>query len=127
MRTLTIQDTISLHRTLWHWIEQKTLERHVKVELEEYFRENHIPSDEIPNSKNYCCEYDEQQLTGWSCENCPFDWQSNCEVSFCYDKEKSFDNNGLLKQWDAIANDDWKQAAKLARIIAELPEREHKI
>ena len=54
---------------------------------------------------------------------CPIEWGSEVEDLMCLDQYKEYDNEGLY----ALCRDelDWREQAKLARQIANLPEREN--
>ena len=112
MKTLTKSEAISNHRKLYHWIATETRKQKRKVHKSEYFDFYNVPDTDIPQNYCYCCEYDEQQLSG-ACFHCPIDWgNEKCGVA-----------GSLFKQWHACNDKDWKRAADLADKIAELPER----
>ena len=104
---LTREQAIAGHHKMWNWIADETEKLKRKVEKEEYFRE--IGIYDIPCMECYCCEFSNHNM--FSCdEHCIIDWG---------------DGNGCMdsyyKEWfHAI---DWKEAARLAKIIANLPER----
>ena len=110
---LTREQAIAEHRKMWNWIADKTEKLKRKVEKEEYFREMGIAN--IPRSECYCCEY---LFSGCIviqlsyCKNeCAINWGENLN---CIDS--------YYQKWIFI--DGWQQSARLARIIANLPERE---
>ena len=70
-----------------------------------FFAEHGIHRLEAPICCCYCCEYDAQNLNG--CASCPLDWG----------ELKCFDS--LFNEW--LGEDDYVEAAELARQIANLP------
>lgn len=112
--TWTMEDFIFHHRKMWNWIADETLRLKRKVEKFEYFEAMGIPEDEIPINRSYCCAYDMKCMENsnyiialW-CENCPIDWNSIMKKHMC---QSDIDN--------------YKEAVRLARIIANLPEKEN--
>lgn len=121
MKRLTKQDAIQHHRKMWNWIANETERRKRKVWKSEYFEAMGISGSDIPDGMCYCCEFDRQQnkICG-KCIACPIDWNSKVSKHMCTDKY-GYDENGLFMLWFCSWN--WKTAARLAREIAELPER----
>ena len=75
--------------------------------------------DEEVRVKNncFCCEY-----INCVCVFCPIKWESKVENYMCIDEYKENDSEGIY----SICCDetDWREQAKLARKIANLPERQ---
>jgi hypothetical protein len=115
---LTKQEAIENHRKMWKWIAGETLIRKYKVLKEEYFREHNIPVYEIPLNECYCCEHAKLIKQPWisQCEYCPIVWIKN--ISFY----KCLYVNSPYYLWADTR--DYVRASKLARQIAELPEKE---
>ena len=107
---LTKGIAIKLHRKMWNWIADKTREEGRCVLKEEYplfvvFERN---NKQIANDC-WCCEYANK-----NCNRCPIDWGNTvCDQSFA-----------LYNQWFlATALGNWKEATKIAKKIADLPEK----
>ena len=120
MRELTKEQAIEEHRKMWRWIAEETEKRQKIVHKEDYFKE-YFPA-EIIFCNCFCCEY-AVRISGISeCKFCPIDWDS--KYNHCMCMNKNFRHDGLYSLWGfATSCDDWKEAAELARQIAELPER----
>ena len=103
-------DYHELHKRLWNWIADKTLELKRKVGKEEYFEAMGIPAEEIPENECYACE-----KCNVRCSNCPIDWSP---TKLCFFSES------IYKDWRSCPDTDYETAAKLAREIANLPWRE---
>ena len=117
---LTREEAIANHRKMWNWIADET-ERLKRVVLKpEYFKEHNISHNEVPRFSCYCCGFD---LHCWSlplCGACPIIWGVNTEMYACLNEKSPY------KKWNIVVkrySDDWESAAKLAREIANLPER----
>ena len=120
MMKLTREEAIANHRKMWNWIADET-ERLERVVLKpEYFKEHSISHNDFPVRFCYCCSFD---LTYYSlplCGACPINWGVDTEMNACCNKKSPYE------KWDIIVKyypNDWKSAAKLAREIANLPER----
>lgn len=110
---MTKQQAIEEHRKMWNWIADNTLELGVKVPKSLYFKANLYPAFDIPKNLCFCCEYAyEVEYEGLSCHICPIQWEND----FCLCCGSAF------FKWSNEMN--YKKAAKLARKIANLPERE---
>jgi hypothetical protein len=125
--TLTKQEAIENHRKMWNWIADE-LEKgngpkyynviNIKTE---YFIKHNIKPENTPKSYCYCCEYAKSIKPSLDCGDCPLKWpntdDSNCLQQFLAD--------GLyIKIRRLFIKKGYKKAAKLARKIANLPERE---
>lgn len=125
---LTKAEAIANHRKMWNWIADETLRRKRCVTKFEYFGAFGITN--IPISRCYCCEYDYSvsKITMAQCTNCPILWNNSERIMSdkCLHKYFKGDDQGLFSMWrNAIHIDyDYKEAAELARQIANLPERE---
>ena len=120
MMNLTREEAIANHRKMWNWIADET-ERLERVVLKpEYFKEHNISHNDFPVHFCYCCDFDSQSLSLPLCSACPINWGVDTEIKACCNKKSSY------KKWVTVVkhySDDWKSAAKLAREIANLPER----
>lgn len=116
---LTREQTISGHRDMWKWIADMTEKLKSKISKEAYLR--HINAKRLEHNC-FLCEYN-QKFKTHDCSNCPLEWggvrrEFQCEVHVNESNEYS---HAYYAQW-RIAK-DWQEAARLARIIANLPER----
>lgn len=118
MKPLTKEEAVDEHRRMWKWIAEETVEREELVCKEEYLK-IYFPDDDI-EFNCFCCEYGIQN--GFEqCSHCPIDWDSKCSRWQCLNYYRS-DSEGLFSLWEREC--DWEEAAKLAKRIAELPERQ---
>lgn len=115
---LTREEAISWHRKIWNWIADR-------IEEEERYQDICDLKDKYCDSKGFsfetnncfCCEY-----TNCDCRFCPIEWESEVEDYMCLDQYKEKDYKGLYIL--CCDEKDWKEQEKLARKIANLPERE---
>ena len=123
---LTREQAIAEHRKMWRWIAEETEKQKRCMGKEDYIYFSEyctIAEDLLHNC--FCCEY--AYITANSdldnmCKFCPIDWRSSETKYMCELKTADEDNFHYL--WcDARADRDWELASKLARQIAELPER----
>lgn len=129
-------DTIRKHRELWAWIADEN-ERRMKIpdaepaDKSDYFEEHGIPPEKRPMHHCYACQYAHELLVRKQggtpiaykqCKYCPLDWTNNGEFE---EKHCETDNNdGLFDQFTyAVQQYYIEDCAKIARTIAELPER----
>lgn len=119
-QNLTKERAVELHRELWRKIAE-ILERDDDFKDNDYalkyqaLKELYGMTDERPASGCWCCEYTEQRYPEeYGCEKvCPIKWSGyNCDRGGEYEQFKS-----------ALWLSNNKDAAKIAREIAELPER----
>lgn len=108
---MTKQEAIDNHRQMWRWIAEKTRERRKVVHKIDYFNEAAQTID-IPKGRCWCCEYT-LGIRGF-CGACPIKWTGY----YCFIGGSEY--NMWLASTD---NDDWREAAHWAAVIAELPER----
>lgn len=106
---LTREQAIAEHRKMWNWIADKTEKRKQKVFKSEYFYENNIRI--IPFAHCYCCQYIFDTSEGCNHNNCIINWG---ESKYCL--------NGYYRKWSESC--DWKESARIAKVIASLPENE---
>lgn len=120
---LTREEAIAEHRKMWRWIAEETVKQQEFV-YEWKYMEKYFPKDVIENIC-FCCEYSTQKKLfegTHKCDFCPIDWGGKFSNYMCVDKEYADDDKGLFALW--VNAKDWKEAAELARQIAELPERQ---
>ena len=107
---LTRDEAIRKCRDMWNWIADETEKRKFVVKKHEYFEDG----DEEPLNYCFLCEY----VAARRCEKCPIDFGSWGNVA-CEDLDSPY------CWWKVEAErNNWQEAAKLAREIANLPERE---
>lgn len=115
---LTREEAISKHRKMWNWIADRIEEekeyQHINVLKKEYCEGKGFY---YVTSNCFCCEY-----TKYICDYCPIEWKSEVEDFMCMQKYEEDDDEGL---YALCCNElDWEEQAKLARQIANLPERQ---
>ena len=115
---LTREEAVSWHRKMWNWIADRIEEEKDYQDInnlkEEYcYREGFY----CVISDCFCCEY-----ASFNCNFCPIEWGGGLKYSMCLDQYKEKDNKGLYSL--CCDEKDWKEQAKLARQIANLPERQ---
>ena len=103
-------DYYELHKRLWNWIADKTLELKRNVGKEEYFEAMGIPEEEIPIHYCYACE-----ACDFACYRCPIKWSPFVDC---------FSAGALYAVWFSCPETDYETAATLARKIANLPWRD---
>lgn len=111
---MTREEAIKKHRELWHWIANETRREHRRVLKDE----NPDVANETPLNGCWLCEYTNQfdKVYHDLCCDCPIDWG----VKTCMRKGSPY------KEWMFDPFLDYEELAKLADIIAELPERKAK-
>ena len=121
MMKLTREEAIANHRKMWNWIADETERRQAIVSKSDYLH-NTLWRDIL--NECFCCEYSYQESGCESCAYCPLDWGNN-QKSFMCENIRSYNGlKGLHAAWVNFAKkDDWRNAAKIARKIANLPER----
>ena len=132
MKTLTKDEAIRLHRKMWRWIAEETEKQGRKVSKWEYFKAMGIDENDVPTYDCYCCEVVDQQINEISplamlCDFCPLDWGFGYETGYrkvnCLTIEYPYvQRSGYFRRW--VNTKSPKEAAELARTIAELPEKE---
>lgn len=114
---LTREQAIEEHRKMWNWIADKIESLKIVIDIISYKREYLylFKKGEIANSC-FMCEY-----TNVYCECCPLDWKSNVLSSKCVNRRMVGDDMGLYSR--CVNAVTWQEQDKLARQIANLPER----
>ena len=111
---MTREEAIENHRKMWNWIADETEKRKKIVFIEEYFIEHNLNSCFLDC---YCCHYTHINRSP-NCETCPVAWGG--ETGICIDKDSPYFRFSSTQYYD------YKNAAKYAREIANLPERKIK-
>ena len=136
---MTRKEAIANHRKMWRWIADETERRKETVGKDKYFDEMGYTEEERPAYNCFCCQYGKEiakiiyvgitdTRANWlSCNFCPLLWGSEdtqMDLFCCNSSDPPFDR-GLYAEWRSFFRDkDFARAAKLARQIAELPEKE---
>lgn len=139
MAFLTKEECVRRHRLLWNYIADEILEQE-KVPWN--YKEKAFEHFGWYNGVifNYCwaCYYcqmkdfemvDTENTNSWiNCHNCLFDWHGRGDEP--WDAEWSNycdDGMTLYSRFDTLrnTNKDWKEAARIAREIANMPVREN--
>lgn len=128
---LTKQQTIEEHRKMWNWIAEQ-LEKGIKKSVYdlkvEYCERNQLSL----LYHCFCCDYaltTSDYVYCDMCKNCPVIWgtESDTKDFFCeYEikKEDFYEDHGLWSKADEYSKKGkYKEAAELARQIANLPEK----
>lgn len=145
IKNLTKEQAIAEHRKMWNWIADQ-LENHDNPGCDiftyklKYMQEN-FPYYDVRNNC-FCCHYAAQEqendgnfFTNY-CIYCPLIWgtEDNTDEFFCEqgNRDIPFEDIYLFDEeeyglWnyaqDLTKNHDYEEAAKIARQIANLPER----
>lgn len=119
--TMTREEAIQNFRNMWHWMADKSEKLKWKALKFEYFQECNFGIWKIPRNGCFLCEYAHEQFLRSRggddmCKYCPIDFGA----ARCADAE---DTN--YNKWHYCPTKDWKEAARLCRKIAELPEKEN--
>ena len=114
---LTREEAISKHRKMWNWIADR-IEEEKEYQDINYLKKEYcdIKGFHCETNNCFCCEY-----TNINCSLCPIEWGSEVEYLMCLDQYKEYDNEGLYLL--CCDEKDREEQAKLARQIANLPER----
>lgn len=116
---LTREEAISEHRKMWNWIADE-IEKEKRYQYIEGLKKEYCDREGYYIRNNcFCCEY---TYTKYICDYCPIEWKSEVEDFMCIQKYEEDDDEGL---YALCCNErDWEEQAKLARQIANLPERQ---
>lgn len=130
INNLTKEQAIAEHRKMWNWIADRLEEHHPGYDVcmykEKYMEEN-FPNNNIMHNC-FCCQYAVQEndynyFTNF-CINCPLVWgtEANTDEFFC--EKGNCEEYGLWSYAQRLTkNLCYDEAAKVARQIANLPER----
>lgn len=138
---MTKQEAVQKHRDMWNWIADR-YEEHERGEESnctlgdlisvydmkcKYLRDVLDMEDhEMPFHKCFCCEYDSIESFS-KCTRCPVLW-GNEEDKNIYNVGFYCERSGspYMNVVNAAKHADFSNAAKFARIVANLPERKDK-
>lgn len=123
---LTREEAIENHRKMWNWIADETEKRKRKVKKIEYFYEHMLDFCFV---NCYCCQYvygddGDYAVLFTKCDLCPIEW--GVKTNDCICDESCLNGESLFCKFVNTYSDDYKNAAKYAREIANLPERKIK-
>lgn len=136
------QEAIQNHRKMWNWIADEIEKDPLKYSSLSDLKENYFQINNLPEIQCdcFCCEYVDKYKGGWyktkSCVNCPLIW-GNEEIinddGYCFCEGFSLEDDMSInyeeergpygKCVDAIYESNYKEAARQARIVANLPEK----
>ena len=126
------REAIEKHREMWNWIADQTEQRQTIVGKTEFFTEHGIPlyiEGGPVKCECFCCQFaleEKQRSIDYEsrCIYCPLTWvdgqpdrTAKDENWICIDKSSPF------AAWERLKPTKWKEAARLARVIANLPEK----
>ena len=119
MMHLEKKEAIEQHRKMWNWIADEIERRQSIIHKKEYFDAN-IPEEERPYCICYCCHYNilNVEALGEDCPYCPVVWGEGPGES------ETMCMSGEYGAW--LSSMSWEESARIARIIAYLPERKGK-
>lgn len=103
---------------MWSWIadNQEKMEIYGDGMKDKYIS---LYEKRKPLKSCYLCDYVDREYL--DCDQCPIDWGNNSyQPCLDYDDKEGY-NHGLFSRWKRETN--LHEAAKLAREIANLPER----
>lgn len=128
MRTITKEEAIALHRQMWNQIADM-LEAGEKIGFvgtckQEALDRLGIPRNERPELNCYCCEYNKQNKVDNVCGKCPLNWTG---AEHAWEDSCGFDEAPYQQFCIALNREDYDKATKLAREIANLPERKEEV
>ena len=135
---LTKEEAIREHRKMWNWIADQYEQGYADSVM--YLKTRYLEQYEhgkwcYITNKCFCCRYDttkraEIDCRGRRCCCCPIQWKSNVNQYMCCDHFEIGDELGLYSYLCILSDQsmadhmaDHKELAKLAREIANLPER----
>ena len=135
MEELTREEAIRRHRLMWNWIADETEKTGEPISKGDAFKHFGWATREASCSC-WCCEwvYQNSDFDRVSpkapCSYCPLDWSNGekkileadcCKIKTC----DGHTGHGLFRQWANMTSyeKDPTEASRLARIIANLPEK----
>lgn len=139
MEKLTREEAICRHRLMWNWMADETEKTGEPISKSDAFKHFGWDRSKVLSSC-WCCEwvYEKENLDLYkdnlksACFSCPLDWSNgekkilkvnaNCSKIMSNDGHMK---NGLYDQWCFATRwgEDPIEASRLARIIANLPEK----
>ena len=135
MEELTREEAIRRHRLMWNWIADETEKTGVLI-TKSYAFEHFGWNVADAFALCWCCEWAYRKSDVYLdnqaslCSYCPLNWsngekkilKATCSEIMTND---GYVNDGLFKQWfsKTYREEDHTEASRLARIIANLPEK----
>ena len=129
-KVLTVEETIEKHRKMWNWVADNCTEemgKSVYELIKMFIHDNEENPHLFVNS--YCCEYAAQQVGRRKnymgrCIHCPLNWGSQRNMYGCQHLTDELHEDGLfIKAIRLSDNGNYEEAQKIARQIANLPEK----
>lgn len=125
---LTRKQAITEHRKMWNWIADQIIKLRKLIDVYSY-KKAYLYRKRLFDIRNNCflCEYSKSYFYSL-CKNCPLDWGYVADDVewFCPCEGNPFSSNeeeyGLW--WKCQKAKTWEEQARIAREIANLPERE---
>lgn len=130
---LTKEQAIIEHRKMWNWIAEQYKSGSmddITVLKGNYLSQYDDGKWLYITSGCFCCAYntcERRKCGGEICEYCPVEWGSNVDSYMCCDRYEEDDRCGLydyLHYLSTMPIRNPQELAKLAKEIANLPERE---
>lgn len=131
MEELTREEAIRRHRLMWNWIADETEKTGELITKKDAFKHFGWARIEAVLSC-WCCEWVYLKYNKFDspCSYCPLDWSNGekkiLEADCCNIRTCDGDTgHGLYRQWLNVTSyeKDPTEASRLARIIANLPEK----
>ena len=117
---------------MWNWIADQTEQRQTIVGKTEFFTEHGIPlyiKGGPVVCECFCCQFafeEKQRGIGHEsrCIYCPLTWVDGQPDRTAKDKGWGcIDKSSPFTAWGRLKPTEWKEAARIARVIANLPEK----
>lgn len=132
---LTRKEAVQKHKDMWTWLaEQNQLivengNDRVAVSKRDYFRPHGVPRKELPENYCYACQYAQNQADKANdtdkCRYCPIDWTDNGRYENRRCVSRKAPKQSLYGRFETanLIDGDVAECARVAEIIANLPER----
>lgn len=142
--SLSKEQSIKSHRALWNWIAD-TIEKEQRLPSKAEFEHPDHPNTRTCMHHCYACEYAKQQVlkknqntleyceNNIRCSHCPLEWPNQYNTRQTFTCCTTENNTGLFDEYTTIQDNfylegelpkhKWEEAVKLARQIANLPEK----
>lgn len=126
---LTIEQAITEHRKMWNWIADKIIRLKKLIDVYSYKKE-YLYRKRLFDIDRYCflCDYCRQNRKRFEvCEKCPLDWGDVSNRNFypCEGDAYSQDERDYGLWWKCQKAKTWEEQARIAREIANLPEKKY--
>lgn len=131
MEELTREEAIRRHRLMWNWIADETEKTGEPIRKHDAFKHFGWDRSKVL-SLCWCCKWvfenwklgsDKSDFES-ACSSCPLDWSTG-EKEILKATCSTITGDGLYDQWlfKTYGEEDHAEASRLARIIANLPEK----